>query len=285
MTRVIVAVLVTLGVITTVPAHAELPASVAVIDSGQPNSLFNNIVGEYCVVEYFSCPNGKSTMDGAGASNIAPSTNAALSHGTEMNSIINKIEPNAKIVSVRIVGITNLGNPAVYTNQAVKLALDWVIANQTKYNIKVVSISQGRIFAGCAVPDGLVADVTALVNLGVSVVASTGNDGNRTAISAPACLPGVISVGATDNPDAGTTGKTWDPTAKPVIANYSNGNAQTTYYTNARYNVLEPNGTTHFMVGTSNATAAMAAFLLHHTVTTTGIATNQWLTGKYVFIG
>ena len=117
------------------------------------------------------------------------------------------------------------------------------------------------------------------------VVAATGNDGNRTAMFAPACLPNVISVGATDNPDPGTTGKTWDPKAKPTIATYSNGNDQTTYYTNGRYNTLQPSGKTKFMVGTSNASAAMSAFLLNHQVTATSVASNQWLTGKYVFIG
>jgi hypothetical protein len=267
------------------PAHADVPPSIAVIDSGAPDSLFPNIVGEYCVVEFFSCPNGTNTQEGAGAANIAPSTNAALTHGSEMMSIMNQVEPSAKLVSIRIIGQTANGLPAVYTLAAVKSALDWIIVNQSKYNIKVVNISQGRVFANCAVPAGLAEDVTALVAKGVQVVAATGNDANRTAMFAPACLPNVISVGATDNPDPGTTGKAWDPKAKPTIATYSNGNAQTTYYTNGRYYAIQPNGSRKFIVGTSNATAAMSAFLLNHQVTTTGVATNQWLTGKYVFIG
>ena len=284
MTRVIVAVLVALGVITAVPAHADVPASIAVIDSGAPAGLFNNIVGEYCVVEFFTCPNGQSTMEGTGASVIPVSTSANLTHGSEMMSIMNQVEPNAKLVSIRIVGITN-NLPAIYTLAAVKSALDWVIVNQVKYNIQVVNISQGKVFANCAVPAGLDTDITALVAKGVKVVAATGNDGNRTAMFAPACLPNVISVGATDNPDPGTTGKTWDPKAKPTIATYSNGNAQTTYYTNGRYYTTQPSGKQKFMVGTSNASAAMSAFLLYHQVTTTSVASNQWLTGKYVFIG
>jgi len=284
MTRVIVAVLVALGAITAVPAHADVTPSIAVIDSGQPDALFSNIVGEYCVVEFSYCPNGQQTMDGVGASNIAPSTNLALTHGSEMDSIINQINPSAKLVPIRIVGITN-GLPLIYTLNAVKSALDWVIVNQAKYNIKVVNISQGRISAGCAVPNGMAQDINTLVSRGVQVVAATGNTFNYTDIFAPACLPNVISVGATDNPDSGTTGKAWDPNAKPTIATYSNGNAQTTYYTNGRYYTTQPDGTRKFMVGTSNATAAMSAFLLSHQVTTTSIASNKWLTGRYVFIG
>ena len=284
MKRTLIALIITLGVAIAVPAQADTPASIAVIDSGAPAGLFNNIVGEYCVVEFFTCPNGKSTMEGAGASSIPVSTSANLTHGSEMMSIINQVNPNAKLVSIRIVGITANNLPAIYTLAAVKSALDWVVINQSKFNIKVVNISQGRIFAGCAVPAGLADNVTALKALGVAVVAATGNDSNRTDMMSPACLPNVISVGATDNPDPGTTGKTWDPNAKPYIARYSNGNAQTTYYTNGRYNTTQPSGKTKFMVGTSNAAAAMSAYLLNNPNPTTTTANNEWLTGKYVFI-
>ena len=281
MKKLIATSILLLSVMT--PVHAEPPASIAVIDSGAPTSLFPNIVGEYCVVEMFTCPNGNKTMDGLGASNIAPSTNLALTHGSEMMSIINQVNPNAKLVSIRIIGITN-GIPGIYTLNAVKSALDWILLNQVKYNIKVVNISQGKIFAGCAVPAGLAEDVTALKAKGVTVVAATGNDSVRTDMMAPACVPGVVSVGATDNPDPGASGKAWDPTAKPYIARYSNGNAQTTYYTNARFYTTQPSGKTKFMVGTSNASAAMSAYLLDNPTPTTTTASNEWLTGKYVLI-
>ena len=284
MKRVIVSTIVTLSVITGVSAHADTAPSIAVIDSGEPTALFPNIVGEYCVVEYGYCPNNMKTMDGPGASNIAPSTNATLTHGSEMLSIINQVNPSAKLVPIRIVGITTTGAPYIYTLAAVKSALDWVVANQTKYNIKIVSISQGAVFAGCSVPAGLAEDVNTLKTNGVSVVAATGNNSNRTAMFSPACLPNVISVGATDNPDPGSSGKAWDPTAKPYIARYSNGTVNTTYYTNARFYTTQPNGSKKFMVGTSNATAAMSAYLLNNPNPVTTTASNEWLMGKYVFI-
>ena len=150
MKRTLIAVALLLTCAT--PAHADVPASIAVIDSGAPAGLFNNIVGEYCVVEFFTCPNGKATMEGPGASSIPVSTNMTLTHGSEMMSIMNVVEPSTKLVSIRIVGLTATNLPAVYTLAAVKSALDWIIINQAKYNIKIVNISQGRIFAGCAVP-------------------------------------------------------------------------------------------------------------------------------------
>ena len=176
------------------------------------------------------------------------------------------------------------GSPTIYTNKAVKLALDWVVANQAKYNIQIVNVSQGAIFAGCSVPAGTAEDVAALKKLGVAVVAATGNASNRTAMDSIACLPDVISVGATDNPDPGVKGIAWNPKAIPYIARYSNGTPATSYYTNGRWYVTNNNGTTKFMVGTSNASAALAALFLTNRNPVTTTASNEWLTGKYVFI-
>lgn len=270
---------------TLVPAHAETPAAIAVIDTGINTSLFkDSIVAEYCVVEYTSCPNGKPNMEGTGAANLPATTYTQFDHGTQITSIILKVNPAAKIVPIRIVGMNKNGSPAIYTNQSVKLALDWVVANADKYNIKIVNVAQGAVFAGCKVPDGTAANVATLKSKGILVVAATGNGSNRTAMNSIACLPDVISVGATDNPDPGVSKKAWDPTAKPYIARYSNGTAQTTYYTNGRWYVTNANGSTKFMVGTSNATAAMSALLLTNRNPDTTIASNEWLTGRYVFI-
>ena len=267
------------------PAHAEPPAAIAVIDTGTNTALFkDSIVAEYCVLEFTTCPNGKPTMEGAGAANLPATTYTQFDHGAQMISVMLKVNPSAKIVPIRIVGMNKNGSPALYTNQSVKLALDWVVANAEKYNIKIVNVSQGAIFAGCKVPAGTAEDVAALKAKGVLVVAATGNAGNRTAMDSIACLPDVISVGATDNPDPGVSGKAWDSTAKPYIARYSNGNAATSYYTNARFFVKNNNGTTKFMVGTSNASAALSALFLTNRNPDTTVASNEWLTGRYVFI-
>jgi hypothetical protein len=284
MKRVIFLLVVLFGT-TAVPVHAELPAAIAVIDTGTNTELFkNNIVAEYCVLEFTNCPNGKPTMEGAGAANVPPTTYTQFDHGSQMISIMLKVNPNAKIIPIRIMGSNKNGSPTIYTNNAVKMALDWVVLNAAKYNIKIVNVSQGAIFANCKVPAGTAEDVAQLKALGVAVVAASGNGSNRTAMDSIACLPDVISVGATDNPDPGVKGIAWDPKAKPYIARYSNGNAQTSYYTNGRWYVTNNNGTTKFMVGTSNASAALAAFLLTNPTPVTTTASNEWLTGKYVFI-
>lgn len=284
MKRVMFLLVVLFGT-TMVPIHAETPAAIAVIDTGTNTTLFkDSIVAEYCVLEFTTCPNGKPTMEGAGAANLPSTTYTQFDHGSQLISIMLKVNPNAKIIPIRIVGMNKNGSPALYTNQSVKMALDWVVVNAEKYNIKIVNVAQGAVFANCKVPAGTAENVAALKAKGVAVVAATGNAGNRTAINSIACLSDVISVGATDNPDPGVKGIAWDTKAVPYIARYSNGNAQTSYYTNGRWYVTNNNGTIKFMVGTSNASAALAALFLTNRNPVTTTASNEWLTGNYVFI-
>ena len=280
------------GVADTPPAVSP---SVAIIDSGVNTALFPNIVTEVCILEWSMCPNGKPQMEGVGAANTGVVTNTTLTHGTEVASVITKVNPSIKIIPIRIVGVTDKGNPYIYSNKAVKLGLDWVIANRAKYNIQAVNVSQGKIFPGCSLPDGTQADVDALKAANVAVIAATGNDSNRTAVMSIACAPGVIAIGATDNPDPGSSGKSYDPIAKPYIARYSNGNATTDFYLNARWYALQPNGKQKFTLGTSIATAAFTGWYTlnykgsivatyQYLVGSATTASNQWLTGRYLFV-
>lgn len=242
----------------SVPVNAAPLPVIAVIDVGANTALFSNIVTEVCIVESYTCPNGKTFMEGKGAANTGVSTNKLVDHGTNMLSIINKVNPNVGLIPIRI-AVTNANNNlALYSNKAVKMGLDWVAANRAKYNIVAVSVAQGKIFAGCGVPEGTAAVVSNLKASNVSVIAAAGNDTNWTSIMSIACLPDVISIGATDNPDPGVSGIAYCKTCTPTIARYSNGNP--TFYLNGRWYVTQSNGTTKFMAGTSNATAAFAAF-------------------------
>jgi hypothetical protein len=281
---------------TVVPTHAEVAPSIAVIDTGTTPSLFGDkIVAEYCVVESYTCANGKTSMEGAGASALPAFKDKALDHGTQMLSVIAKVNPSAKLVPIRIVGVNPNGNAGLYTLDSVKLALDWVIANQAKYNIAVVNISQGRVFADCRVPAGMVEQIATLKARNVAVVSATGNDKNKTAINSPACIGDVVAVGATDNPWSGSEPYAWDSKATPVIARYTNVSAALDFYANGRWFVTNANGTTKFTAGTSNATASISALWLLSrqasvdatyaviTASSTVVSTES-VTGKYVLI-
>ena len=200
MKKLIAVALVIAGVFgAQVPVHAADPApSIVVIDTGTDPALFpGKIVAEACFLEYYTCANGKSTMEGPGASYIALTTNKDLNHGTQMLSIIAKVDPAANLIPIKIVERTPSGNPMLYTLASVKMALDWVIANRVKYNIAVVSLSQGGIKAGCRVPDGMVAQFATLKAVNVPVVVSIGNNSSKTDSNAPACIPDAVAVGGT----------------------------------------------------------------------------------------
>jgi hypothetical protein len=278
-----------------VPAHAETPPTIVVIDTGTNTSLFkDSIVYEVCLVSSFKCPNGKLSMEGTGAANIPVTTDKALNHGTQMISLVLRFNPTAKIIPIRIVGISSSGTPGLYTIDDVQSALNWVVANRVKYNIAVVSLAQGAIFAKCRVPAGMSENIAALKAVNVPVVTAVGNNSSRTDVFAPACLPDTVSVGATDNPWPGSQPIEYDPNASPYIARYSNGaQGQTDFFLNGRWNAMQLNGTTKFTTGTSGATAAFAGWwLLNRKATfnetfnalmaTTIDAKNEFQTGKYV---
>ena len=294
MKRVLLAVALCVGLAT--PVHADTPVSAVVIDMGFNNSIYkNNIVAEYCTLHFGTCLNGSQTMEGAGAANVPSNASSAFNHGEEVLSVILKVNPNIKIIPIRITGASSTGFPLLYSQVDIKNAMDWVVANQVKYNIGVVSISVGGVFANCSMPDGLSSDIATLKQKNVATVVATGNDFNRTSMNSPACDSNAISVGATDNPNPGTSGISWDSKAKPTIATYSNGNAQTTVYSNGRYYVTTLTNTTVFALGTSFSTPAVAGWWLTNRkaswtdtynalISSTVPTSNQWLTGRYLFI-
>jgi len=280
---------------TAVPVQANTPPAIAVIDTGTNTSLFkDSIVYEVCLVSSFRCPNGKMTMEGTGAANLPATTDRNFSHGTQMISLALRFNPSAKIIPIRIVGMTPTGAQGFYTIDDVQAALNWIVANRVKYNIAVVSLAQGAIFANCKVPTGMAENIAALKAVHVPVITAVGNNSNRTNVFAPACLPDTVSVGATDNPWPGSQPIEYNPNASPYIARYSNGaQGQTDFFVNGRWNAMQLNGTLRFTTGTSGASAAFAGWWLlnrketfdatfNALMATTIDAKNEFQTGKYV---
>lgn len=280
---------------TAVPVHANTPPAVVVIDTGTNTSLFKDSISyEVCLLTSFKCPNGKMTMEGTGAANIPVSTNKALNHGTQMVSLVLRFNPSAKVIPIRIVGISPSGTPGFYTMDDVQNALNWVVANRVKHNIAVVSLAQGAVFPGCKVPAGMAESIATLKAAHVPLITAVGNDRNTKNVFSPACLSDAVSVGATDNPWPGSQPIEYDPKAAPYIARYSNGSqGQTDFFLNGRWNAMQLDGTTKFTTGTSGATAAFAGWWLlnrketfdatfNALMATTVDAKNEFQTGKYV---
>ena len=291
----LITLLISVTLLGVVPVHAETPPTVVVIDTGTNTSLFkDSIAYEVCLVTSYRCPNGKMMMEGTGAANIPVTKDKNLNHGTQMVSLVLRFNPTAKVIPIRIVGISPSGVPGFYSMEDVQSALNWVVANRIKHNIAVVSLAQGAIFTGCKLPEGMAASIATLKAANVPLITAVGNNANRKDVFSPACLPDAVSVGATDNPWPGSQPIEYDPNAAPYIARYSNGaQGQTDFFLNGRWNAMQLDGTTKFTTGTSGATAAFAGWwLLNRKATfnetfnalmaTTIDAKNEFQTGKYV---
>jgi hypothetical protein len=106
------------------------------------------------------------------------------------------IAPDAGIVAIRVFG-TNTGG--FFSD--IDAALDWVLTNRVALGIRVVnmSIGEGGEYANPSVfpcsGSATTTAINALVNAGVAVFASSGNESHDAGISFPACVGSAISVG------------------------------------------------------------------------------------------
>jgi subtilisin family serine protease len=108
------------------------------------------------------------------------------------------IAPQANIVDVRVLSSTGSGRIS-----SVVRGIDWVIAHQSTYNIRVINMSFGAPVTGSYRSDPLSAAVEIAWRHGLVVVAASGNAGPaRDTVLSPGIDPYAVTVGATD--DAGT---------------------------------------------------------------------------------
>ena len=244
-------------------ASAVGEKTLVIIDSGINTDLAwakNAVIDEACFVELHRCPNGFSQMVGAGAAKVTPAmtTASSFSHGTQMASVAVAINPNVKIVSIRVAGLTPRGVPTPYSGKAISWALDYVEANKARLNVGAVSISLGNSYrsTACPIVGNLQKQITDLMASGVAVAIAVGNGGS-TKIDYPACIPQAIAVGATEDRYAMKEGSGW---VYPIMA-ISNHNSEVDYFVNGKYTVSDISDNKKVSFGTSNATVAFATYL------------------------
>lgn len=244
---------------------SQSPRTLVIIDTGvsaKNVALQESIIEEACFIEFGKCPNGLSLMSGLGSARIDPTVikDRSLSHGTQMLSVANQIDPSLKVVMIRVVGISAKGYANTYRTGVITKALEWVNQNSSRLNVGAVSISLGRTYtqSQCPIESELQDQILNLSKLGIPVVAAAGNGSNRTKIDYPACIPQVIAIGATDTRYSarGVTGWIY-----PVMA-ISNSSPDLDYYTLGKYETTNLWGEKSVQQGTSVATAAFAAQLV-----------------------
>jgi subtilisin family serine protease len=181
--------------------------TVAVLDTGidpaHPD-LVDNLIAQKCFGRGFCPPNNSNQSDSAQDGN---------GHGTHIAGIISGrgqssprgIAPDADIVAVKVLADNGSG----YTSDVIA-AIDWVIAHQADLNVQVINLSLGGgAYKGvCDAADAntqLYAQAVELARqAGITVFAAAGNQGQTNALMAPACVSGVISMGATYDANLGT---------------------------------------------------------------------------------
>src|SRR6185369_9131263 len=110
-------------------------------------------------------------------------TDDPYGHGTHVASIaagngrissaeFTGIAPNANLVNLRVLNSTGTGNVS-----SVLSALDWVLSNRTRYNIRVVNMSLGAPAIDSYTYDPVCRAVRKVVDAGIAVVAAAGNNG------------------------------------------------------------------------------------------------------------
>ena len=164
-----------------------------------------------------TCPGGSAWDSGVEAGDDCDNA-LGCGHGTNVAGIVgghdaslSGVAPDVKLISIknstRVEDDTKCGGDApclTIVDDNTKEALDWifnVLIQQNNYNIVAVNMSFGRSPVGNECTTGeVVTSVNNLLGAGVNVVAASGNEGSDE-VSWPACIDGVISVGATNDQD------------------------------------------------------------------------------------
>jgi len=261
MKKLIALLVISLTALVITPASANTQKTLVIIDSGINTELDwvkRSLVEEVCIIEYGTCPNGQKFMTGPGAAHVRYQDvkHSAMHHGSQMYSVAVQVDPNVRVVFIRIVGMSAKGFANSYTMRSVQQAMEWVDANAARLNVGAVSLSIGRSYTevGCPIEASFQSVVQKLSSAGIAVIASAGNGGNKLKVDYPACTPEVISVGATDVRYSmrGVTG--W---VTPVMPS-SNGGPDLDLYAHGRWTTQDLTGRKLLTLGTSNAAVAVA---------------------------
>ncbi len=206
MKKALLALLSAALVITAMqPSQAQEQKVIAIIDTAIDSSKFNNIVYEVCFTTSTknnsgTCPNSKTFQEGTGAANVSNWKLSGVDHGHNVAKAATNANPNVKIVFIRY--SDQLATRVHGDMNSMAKALEWVSNNAVRLNIGGVSISQA---SGSYVPStcskhsafGLTnKSVVSLSSQNVDVFAATGNNSKKDVVGFPACVDGVIGVGA-----------------------------------------------------------------------------------------
>jgi serine protease AprX len=172
---------------------------VAIVDSGvYPHpDLAGRIVAS---IDFTAAsPTVSSTSTGDPGGHGTHVAGLVAGDGTASGGAYTGVAPRANIVNVRVIDASGGSNVST-----IMRGLQWVLANRSTYNIKVVNLSLGATPMGSYKSDLMATAAEVLNFAGVTVVVSAGNTGPLAGtVTTPGTDPYVITVGALD--DSGTS--------------------------------------------------------------------------------
>ena len=207
MKKVVGLLAIVFGLVLVQPVQAAENQTIAIIDSAINSSKFTNVVYEVCFT-LNTCPTGKTLVDSKGSYSFSEGKGTAsvnnfsikgADHGYNMAKIATVINPNIKIVFIRISDEKVYDTFSMIRNDGGSMAraLAWISVNSSKFNIKAVSISQSRSnfpVGTCPTDTLFESSVAILKSNNVATFVATGNDSKKNHIGFPACVTGVYSV-------------------------------------------------------------------------------------------
>lgn len=116
----------------------------------------------------------------------------ACGSGALSGGIYRGIAPGANIIPIKILDKYGRGN-----SLAAILAIQWVIDNKERYNIRLINMSAGTTEKAANVP--LIRAAEAAVEKGIAVISADGNENFRSTVTSPGISPYVITVGSAED--------------------------------------------------------------------------------------
>ena len=181
--------------------------TVAVLDTGIDTShdVFQNgnrIAGEACFTDE-DCPEGTSSDTSGGAA--APRQDdedhgshvAGIAVGGQTTNIDTGTAPGADLLAINI--FTRQFNRLITRESDIIRAIEHLLEEYEDIAAVNMSLGGGTYYSYCDGESPALAEAFAnLRSEGIAPVVASGNDGNREAVSSPACLSDAIAVGATE---------------------------------------------------------------------------------------
>jgi uncharacterized repeat protein (TIGR01451 family) len=162
--------------------------TIAVIDGGLGDNYLN--FPDFGTCSGVNTP--VSTCRVAYNRDFFPGASAEIIHGTNVSTIALGVAPGAKLA------MFNVFNGGSASTADVLSAMNSAISLKATYNIVAINMSLGDSSSNTTQCTGSAfrSAATSASNAGILVVVAAGNSGSKSGLADPACVPGVVSVGA-----------------------------------------------------------------------------------------